>query len=333
MKPVYIVKTSWEVFVALITACKKYESSGKRSIFVLEDSNEREHHKFNLDKFDFIDELILIKLPRHRYIKAVSYHYNLYFNLNKYLKRFLNEEYEVNVFIDQGILGQFFIKRKRSVNLYEHGNGNYLVGGYPNFKTVKKLMGITPGYGRSNYVDSIFLQYPEKAPVDIQGKCKKLELSFSSLRQKYQNEICEFFCVDKIEVDSRCSVLLTQPLSEDGFYTEKQKLEIYARVINRFKNERLIIKPHPRDRSDYSSIFPSLTVLPNSFPMEILNFIDIKFEHAITICSGSVFNFDYPIKVSFLGTIDYRNLIKPLGSLTSQYIGKDEYYKIKYNSD
>lgn len=250
------------------------------------------------------------------------------------LGEYLKSDVRVNLFIDQGVFGQYFIKNNKDVYLYEHGNGNYCVGPYPNYKMIKKFLGITEGYGRHSRVKRIYLQHPEKAPKDIIHKVTGFSIKnlYNKLFLKEQQNLLSFFGIHKINKTSDV-IILTQPISEDGFYSEREKIEIYREIIDsRFPSDksRVVIKPHPRDKTNYGKYIPDVMLLPRSFPMEILNFTNIRFIKAITICSSAVYNFEYDISVDYIGTLRYPKLIKALGRLPAQYVHKDNYKNIQY---
>ena len=68
------------------------------------------------------------------------------------------------------------------------------------------------------------------------------------------------------------SLLLTQPLFVDGVVgSEKDQLSYYRKLIDiNLSGERLVIKPHPRDLTDYSDTFPEAVILDKNMPVEIL---------------------------------------------------------------
>lgn len=75
------------------------------------------------------------------------------------------------------------------------------------------------------------------------------------------------------EIDPEDSVLLlTQPLFVDGVVrSEMDQLSYYRKLVDiNLSSERLIIKPHPRDLTDYSEIFPEAVILDKNMPVEIL---------------------------------------------------------------
>lgn len=333
-KNIFICKTTWEHFITLLVCANKYNMEQKKSVIIIEQAAENIPFFEKIKKIEYFDECIRVSLIQNRIAKFLLFKYRIKFSLKNTLKKFITPIHSINVFVDQSVLSQVFIHNKIKLNLYEHGNGNYLVGAYPNFRLLKKILGVSPGYGRSEAIKNIFLQYPEKAPEDIKNKVKKLDLQylFNSLNERQKNDIFNVFSIPEINIFENTVILLTQPLSEDGFMSETKKIKIYRNAINNYLGKKIYIKPHPRDKTDYSNIFKSdsFVIFPSTFPIEILNFKNIKFDTAVTVCSGSVYNFHYPINVDIIGTEEFPELIKPLGVVKKQNISKEKYTLIEY---
>jgi hypothetical protein len=65
-------------------------------------------------------------------------------------------------------------------------------------------------------------------------------------------------------------MILTEPLCEMDV---RQKL--FGDIIDMYKDDnRVIIKPHPRDVLDYEKAFPDTVVIRDKFPMEVLGDIE-----------------------------------------------------------
>ncbi|WP_272535715.1 MULTISPECIES: glycosyltransferase family 52 [Providencia] len=332
-KNVFVCKTTWEHFITLLVCANIYNKEKEKSVIIIEKALENSSFFKKIIQLEYFSECLQISLKQNRILKFILFKYRIKISLNHFLKKFTNNNTSINVFVDQSVISQYFIHKNLKLNLYEHGNGNYLVGAYPNFPILKKILGVTPGYGRSNMIENIYLQYPDKAPHDIKDKTKKLDLKnlFNSLTLKQQQEIYNIFDIPEILSSDNNLIILTQPFSEDGFMSESKKIKIYHDIIIKNSNKKIYIKPHPRDRTDYKKLFKKdIIVFPSSFPIEILNFKNIEFNTAITICSGSIYNFHYPINVEIIGTEDLPELIKPLGKIKQQSIPKDKYNSIQY---
>lgn len=114
--------------------------------------------------------------------------------------------------------------------------------------------------------------------------------------------------------NNKISILFTQPLSEDKILTEDEKIFLYRQIINKYPDETIIIKKHPREKTDYSKYFPELPLIKENYPTELLMLMDIKFYRAITLFSTAVFGFDKDIKIDFYGTEVNDKLLKKFGS-------------------
>lgn len=331
MKVVFICKTTWEHFVALVEAATLFKNKGIKSSFVVEWAEENSDFIDRISELEFVDQLQVVILNQNKYIKALAFHYRCFFSLKKLLSEYCSDDYKVNLFVDQSVIGQMFIHSGKKVDLYEHGNGNYLVGGYPNYKFIKKILGITAGYGRHDSVENIYLQNPNKSPSDISEKVKKLDLdsNFVNLSEKTKQNIFDVFNVKALD-DYANVIILTQPLSEDGMIDESDKISIYQGFIDKYSH--VVIKPHPRDKTNYQEkCIGDFVVLESSFPIEILNFTTVRFDTVCTVCSGSAYNFSYPVNVDIYGTIGSERMVSVLGSIRKSYIEKERYMDIEYS--
>jgi len=80
-------------------------------------------------------------------------------------------------------------------------------------------------------------------------------------------------------------------LSQEGHLTLDDEINIYQKTIEKYKDYKLIIKPHPRDDKDYKKIFPQSTIIEKTFPIEILSLIGIKPTVVSSIVSASALAF------------------------------------------
>lgn len=96
-------------------------------------------------------------------------------------------------------------------------------------------------------------------------------------------------------IDANYSILFTQPWSEitEG-YSEENKVAGYKRLVEEMgiEEESLVIKPHPREQTDYSRHFAKAIVLKPSFPSELMPILNVKVNKVISLNStaGSCFN-------------------------------------------
>lgn len=96
-------------------------------------------------------------------------------------------------------------------------------------------------------------------------------------------------------------LLFTQPFyADNAAISQAEQAELYKLLVseNIDASEMLVIKPHPRDESDYSVIFPKAIVINKNMPSEMLKYYNIT---GIKKCFG--FN------STALKTIDAENCI------------------------
>ncbi|WP_299007968.1 glycosyltransferase family 52 [uncultured Shewanella sp.] len=112
-----------------------------------------------------------------------------------------------------------------------------------------------------------------------------------------KNIILKLFDVDSNELnipDNSFDLLLTQPLNEDNNCTEQDKILGYSKLMKEYNlNEKeIIIKPHPKEKTDYKKHFPNAIVINKDFPVELVALFGIKFNHVITLFStaASIFS-------------------------------------------
>ncbi|HIF9371757.1 TPA: glycosyltransferase family 52 [Photobacterium damselae] len=329
----YVCKTTWEHFVTLLSVIDNYNMTGEKSYLIVEVADENIKYFEKIKKLSYFEKATQVSLIQNKLFKFISFKYRTKISLKNKLREYLTGEFDIRVFVDQSVISQTFIKNGVTLDLYEHGNGNYLVGAFPNYPILKRILGVTEGYGRSDAINNIYLQYPDKSPLDIKSKVKKLDIRkmFDNLTQEQKNDVLDIFDIPDIK-SNNATIILTQPLSEDKFMSEDKKIKIYKEMVSN-QDSNIVIKPHPRDNTDYKSIFDKNThvsVLSKSFPIEILNFLNVYFNKAITVCSGSVYNFSYPINIEILGTEIFPELMKPLGIIKGQVINKENSRNINY---
>lgn len=89
------------------------------------------------------------------------------------------------------------------------------------------------------------------------------------------------------------NILLTQPLSEDYTLTgmtEVEKIELYKSLIAKCNIKDFIIKPHPRETTDYTKYFPKEQVFTKKIPIEMFQLLGINFDNVYTLNSSAAYN-------------------------------------------
>ncbi|MBR5129673.1 MAG: hypothetical protein IKV03_00400 [Alphaproteobacteria bacterium] len=96
---------------------------------------------------------------------------------------------------------------------------------------------------------------------------------WNNLSTEHKDRIAGVFNMSAKDLNtasSRSVVLITQPLSEDDMMTESDKVELYSRIINNYGVENVVMKPHPREKTNWSDVFPDMPIIPRQIPVELL---------------------------------------------------------------
>ena len=163
-------------------------------------------------------------------------------------------------------------------------------------------------------------------PKQIKDKVEIVDLKekWNKLPKEKKEQILNIFNIDKNELemlskDKEKILLLTQPLSEDGYISEDEKIKMYKDILMERGIKKIYIKKHPRETTDYKKIFKDKKVevvnISKEFPVELLPLLGINFDKSITIFSTSAFFFKKYGKVEFIGTKKYPSLYKIFGEI------------------
>lgn len=249
------------------------------------------------------------------------------FKLIKFLiknKIFCNKN--IKVYGNRNIFSYLFIKRKKYI--LEHGLGEYFENDSSNYsilydfiRPLVRLENLKLRISDSHkWADKIYLTSFTKVPQQIKSKVEVINLKelWSKKTENEKKEILDFFNFTENDYNmlkTKKYILFTQPLSEDNAITEEEKVELYKKIINNYDKDKLIIKTHPREKTDYKKVFSDIEVMKQTFPSELLNLLDIKFEKAITIFSTAAVTTRKDIKVDWYGTEVHPKILKEFGSM------------------
>lgn len=178
-----------------------------------------------------------------------------------------------------------------------------------------------PIWGTSDKIDQILLTNLCTIPELIKEKVRtiNLEKSWQELPKINKEEIIRIFDFDLNELFElnklkNSILLLTQCYSEDNFFSENDKINLYKMIMKNEKSEVLIIKPHPREITNYNKVFETdykkIIVLDKDFPAEIIMLLGIKVDKIITIDSSVIFNFKNKYKTQIYGTKYFKEYIE-----------------------
>lgn len=109
------------------------------------------------------------------------------------------------------------------------------------------------------------------------------------------------------------TIILTQPFREDCSLSDEEFINIYKPYIN--QETKVVIKPHPRDKFDWEKNFPNTIVLRTPAPMQLLNYMGVRPQCAITVCSTSIYAMPENVKRLMLGTKINKKILDTYGEL------------------
>lgn len=269
--------------------------------------------------------------------------YRYYKNIRKILKD--NNFFEKKIYLQDHLeSSSFFLENMQECILIEDGLLNYDKNNLLKVNNMKEnlkykkifkervIKGITKKYkilGLSDKIKKVYLTGIAEIPDLIKDKVEIINLKekWKQLSFKEQEEILRIFDLRNSDLikwqklENRI-LLITQPLSEDGIISEKEKIEIYKEIVEKNRSENIMIKPHPREKTNYKNIFPNIELIEGKFPLEILMLLGINFKEVITIFSTAALNFKGITNVNFIGTENNEHLKEKVGEI------KKVYYKI-----
>jgi hypothetical protein len=114
-------------------------------------------------------------------------------------------------------------------------------------------------------------------------------------------------------IKSKENILFTQPFVEDGFISQEEQCRIYRTILDKYDQNSILIKTHPRDTLNYKSIFPNIPVFDKVVPMQLFDLLGLQFKKAITVSSSVVTSFNYDISVDWYGNEISESLVKKTG--------------------
>lgn len=226
--------------------------------------------------------------------------------------------------IDQGLFCQSIIAW-HDYTLIEDGAGDYFVSREPNVRKHEKVKRVLFGnieghdFGNNSQCKKIILtQEPTNDYLRSKGEKIDIKELWESSFVSKQRLILDKFNVtgsDMEELRGRDTILLTQPIAEDKFVSEEEKIAIYRKIIDGIDENSLIIKIHPRELTNYKRHFPNALVFDKRVPMQLFGILGLKYKKAITISSTSVTCFGNDIDIVFTGNEIHPQILKGYGHI------------------
>jgi hypothetical protein len=232
---------------------------------------------------------------------------------------------------------EFLFVRRKDFTLLEDGLLSYVPYAYKwkrkRFVKLKKLL-FGPLFvpktrvGDSETCKRIMLTGLKPAPImndprTIVNSLISLWESSSIAKQSYIKNILGISNLNLESIKECDAVLLTQPFSEDKEITENEKIELYKKMMaNIGDSVKVVIKPHPREITDYHKIFPNKICLRTKVPMQMLSFCGVRFKDVYTVCSTAAFDFPYRVRVFYTGNDVSPKLMKSSPNCSLSELGE-----------
>lgn len=189
--------------------------------------------------------------------------------------------------------GSFFLRRaKNPLYVIEDGVDNYT------FEDPSKN---SPAewYGGTAKARKVFLTGMMPIPKMIADKAVVVNIS-EMWKEKTPEKQARISGIFGVKPGTRFSkaenslLLVTQPFSEDGHISEAGKIDLFKKIVARLLKPgvRLVVKPHPREKTDYRSVFPEAAFFESSVPVELMGCLGLDCRNltVATISSGAVKN-------------------------------------------
>lgn len=325
MRNVIFENTEYSLFIYFLIT-DKWEND----IFFLEDSfYDRISNNFIAKNIDVrkINKLSGFGLNKN----TISY----YLNRISILLFLLKNKNNIKIYGNDSLINYpFFIF---DINVLEDGTINYHK---PLKSNLKKLLiytivlrSIRDIFGFGKEAKKIYLTGITTIPKEIRHKVEIINLKqlWDKKDEIDKVKILDIFNIDltKIKLLQKYPyILFTQPLSEDLIISEAEKIEIYTKIIKNYDENKLIIKKHPREKTNYQKYFPNILILEENFPAELFSILGINFTKAITIFSTAALNLGKDVEIDFYGTEIHHKIFKSFNSMDkifkrNKYLSED----------
>lgn len=115
-------------------------------------------------------------------------------------------------------------------------------------------------------------------------------------------------------------LLLTQPLDDptSNLMTEQEKICFYQSFFNLKGTKGFLIKPHPRESTNYRLYFPQMGVFDTKIPFEVMSFLGITFQEVYTVSSTAIFDIPYNCDIFLICSQKTSKLVEVLIELNSK---------------
>lgn len=311
---VYCCATYYHLIISLMHMSSNKKSLNNENMLYLTTHDDKQYQNFKkivnkLREIDAVDYIFIRKRHRLREKLFIENAIDIlqYKKLNSMIEDGIFYNFIWNPYSLYTPSNYLFKKCNESI-FFEESATSYIYTKPSNINLFikKNLYKIKIDFYNDEKLKDIYISNPEKYPIHLKKKIKKFD--FDNLcKQVKKNEleqICSVFLsenqIEKLHnlqfSSNAISIILTQPLSEDGFISEVDKVRIYKKIVNENKDQNFVIKRHPREKTIYN--INGILELDGEFPSELFKLIGIKFKKAIGICTSAIHYIDANEKIN-----------------------------------
>lgn len=278
MNPLYICSTLYHVLIT----CLKAMSGIKADIVVTEYIPQPQELAKRLEKSGLFGRVMYIPSPKEyvpscKLSKLLCLHRRNAMVIREQLTDDIAAWDDIYLFHDDTWMAHYLKDIGHAYHLVEDALNSYEVIWKSKFaymmgKSVKSRIKLALGYGY-RYLDKsaqvIDIEVNRAEHIKL-GRLKIVprERLYSVLNTERTEMLADIFRLDK-RLAGRVhdgTLILTEPLSEDGLTTDEQQEAFYGRLASEFSGA-LYIKRHPRDRCEYSGL--DCVFLQKDIPFEV----------------------------------------------------------------
>lgn len=156
--------------------------------------------------------------------------------------------------------------------------------------------------GCSKYVSAIEVSEKKNLVSYLKGRNIRVwnvDEKVRELTDDMKNRIFELYATAydiPLQMETKTNVLLTAPLLEDGLISTQEKMEwCWKSLVQNYgdKECQLLIKAHPRDKTDYTKIFPDSISVDPLVTAEVLAFAtNLNISKALNLYSSTIAAFE-----------------------------------------
>lgn len=313
MNAIFICHTPYHVLVA---AAKTLPSSRKASALLIDTIPDVDSLAARLEQAGIFEMVTVAGVGRPFY--SQSYYRTLLYDLlfKQRAQNLINhiiEHQDIYLFNDKSEIGCLLIKRSIKYHLLEDGldafklfNQRQLSSGNALARSIlKPIFKIPQGLGDSDCCIDIEINDAEglRTKIDKPIKIVPREAIFSSLSREQLEVLFSIFQLGNYWDLRGKTLVLTTPFRELG-YDDDAILNYYQTLVRHFGGpEQCWIKPHPRDRVDYSGIVGPDNIIDRRMPVELLSFIPSLQLYAVVSYNST--------SVGAVRNSEYRFITKP----------------------